>query len=43
MAEEQVLHDPEQATHPLLESKYCPAGQSMGLKTILLQVPKLSL
>lgn len=25
-----VLHEPVQAIHPLLESKYCPSGQVMA-------------
>lgn len=32
VADEQVLQEPEQATQPLLESKYCPALQEMGLR-----------
>jgi len=43
LAEEQVLHDPGQATQPKLASKYYPAPQSIGLKTTLAQTPKLSL
>lgn len=33
VAEEQVLHEPGQATQPLVVSKYWPAGQSIGFKT----------
>lgn len=33
VADEQVLHDPGQATHPLVASKYCPTAQLMGLST----------
>ena len=33
-ADEQVLHDPGQATQPWLESKYCPGEQSTCLRTI---------
>jgi len=33
VADEQVLQDPGQAIHPLVESKYWPALQVIGLST----------
>jgi hypothetical protein len=38
-AAEQVEHDPAQATHPLVVSKYCPDEQLMGLSTNFSQTP----
>ena len=39
VAEEHVLHDPGQATHPLVRSKYCPFEQLRGLRTSCSHVP----
>ena len=39
VADVQVLHDPGQATQPLVVSKYCPAGQLMALRTTCEQTP----
>ena len=43
LADEQVLHEPGQATHPRLASKYYPEAHLTGLKTNFSQTPKMSL
>jgi len=38
-ADLQFLQDPVQATHPLVESKYCPSGQVIACRTSFSQIP----